>query len=316
MNIIFLSNRREISKTLRVHSILLGLIALIIFSLPVLTGYLGYERARAVGTGAESFMSIFLREKVQSEWERNLEDQTVAVDQAREDADSQLKALTIRMAELQARLVRLDALGERLVDAADLREEEFSFSQIPPVGGPHDMELAESYVAPDFVKELDRLSREIESREDQLRVLENLLANRKMEDEVFLAGRPVKKGWMSSRFGRRTDPFSGHLAWHKGVDFAGKDGSDIISVASGVITWAGKRSGYGYLVEVHHGNGYVTRYGHLKKMLVAPGDIVRKGQVIALMGSTGRSTGPHVHFEVIKDGTQVNPAKYIKRASK
>jgi len=149
-----------------------------------------------------------------------------------------------------------------------------------------------------------------------LGILETLLANRKIQDDVFLAGRPIKKGWMSSRFGRRSDPFTGRVAMHNGVDFAGREGSDIIAVASGVVTWSSDRYGYGQMVEINHGSGYITRYAHNKENKVQVGDIVKKGQVIALMGSSGRSTGPHVHFEVYKHGRPVDPASYIHRASR
>lgn len=314
MNIIFLSNRKEISKTLRLHAWLVMLVVVGLLSVPVFTGFIGYKHALNVGSPSENKVTGLLKKQVQGEWQEALELHEDQIKMAKENADNQFKALTVRMAELQARLMRLDAVGERIVSSAGLQDDEFNFSELPAVGGPQ--ELAQSYAELDFIKELDRLSNQIEAREEQLGVLESLLANQKIENDVFLAGRPILKGWMSSRFGRRTDPFTGQLAWHKGVDFAGKDGSDIVSVASGVVTWSGKRSGYGYLVEVNHGNGYITRYGHCKKMLVKAGDIVRKGQVLALMGSTGRSTGPHVHFEVIKNGVQVDPAKYVHRAAR
>ncbi len=157
------------------------------------------------------------------------------------------------------------------------------------------------------------LANQIEDREQQLATLDALMAKRKIQREIFIAGRPIKKGWMSSRYGRRTDPFNGRIAWHAGVDFAGKMGSDIVSVAAGVVTWSSKRSGYGQMVEVNHGGGFSTRYAHNSENLVKVGDIVQKGQVIALMGSSGRSTGPHVHFEVYKHGRAVDPASYIHR---
>lgn len=143
--------------------------------------------------------------------------------------------------------------------------------------------------------------------------MEALLAQRKIQRDVFIAGRPVKKGWMSSRFGRRTDPFNGQVAWHNGVDFAGKLKSDIVSVAAGVVTWSGPRYGYGEMVEINHGNGFTTRYAHNSENKVAIGEVVKKGQVIALMGTSGRSTGPHVHFEVYKHGRAVDPSSYIHR---
>lgn len=233
--------------------------------------------------------------------------------QAKQQADQQLTALTVRMAELQARLMRLDALGERLVSVAKLKGGEFDFSQAPAVGGPSDSPLDQQMDKPNFIAELDQLARDVETREQQLEVLESLLENRKLRKEVSLAGRPVTWGWLSSRYGRRTDPFTGRLAWHAGVDFAGKEGSDIISVGGGVVTWAGERYGYGLMVEVNHGSGLTTRYAHAKEVMVNVGDIVKQGQALAKMGSTGRSTGPHVHFEVLKNGKTVDPTKYTYR---
>ena len=238
--------------------------------------------------------------------------------QAQGEARQQMTALTVRMAELQARLVRIDALGERLVDVAKLHNGEFDFSSGPPVGGPEEtaQQVEDVFAKPNFIEALDQLAADVEQREQQLEVLESLLSNRKIQKEVYLAGRPVKWGWMSSRFGRRTDPFTGKLAWHGGVDFAGKDGSDIISVGSGVVTWAGDRYGYGLMVEVNHGDGFITRYAHAKELKVKVGEIVHQGQTVALMGSTGRSTGPHVHFEVLRHGKAVDPTRYVNRRVK
>jgi len=164
----------------------------------------------------------------------------------------------------------------------------------------------------DFGSEIDSVIAELEDREQQLSVLENILMSSHMEEEVFPAGRPIKRGWISSYYGTRTNPFSGKLQFHKGMDFAAKSGSNVLAVAGGVVTWSGKRYGYGNLVEINHGNGYITRYGHNKTNLVAVGNTVKKGEVISHMGSTGRSTGPHVHFEVIKNGRQINPQKFVQ----
>ncbi|WP_040297439.1 peptidoglycan DD-metalloendopeptidase family protein, partial [Bermanella marisrubri] len=245
-------------------------------------------------------------------WEQDLVQQRKELKQIREHTDEQLVGLTLRMAELQTRLTRLDALGERLIDRSDLDKGEFDFSGNPAIGGPSG-QIGSVYQAPDIISVLDGLSEQIDSREQQLEVLDSILGEKKITSDTFVAGLPIRKGWMSSRYGQRTDPFTGRLAWHSGVDFAGKTGSDIISVASGVVTWASKRYGYGLLVEVNHGNGYKTRYAHCDEIVVKVGDVVRKGQVVALMGSTGRSTGPHVHFEVYKNGRTVDPAAYIHR---
>ncbi|WP_188149891.1 M23 family metallopeptidase [Teredinibacter waterburyi] len=249
-------------------------------------------------------------------WVEALDGQQVEIEQAKLEAEQKLAALTLRVAELQARLVRLDALGERLTTMAKLDNGEFDFSTVPALGGPEMSVDDDNYTAPDFHQVLEQLGDQIDDRQQQLGTLEALLAKRKLQNDVFIAGRPVKKGWMSSRYGRRSDPFTGRIAWHDGVDFAGKDGSDIIAVASGVVTWSGKRHGYGILIEINHGNGFVTRYGHSKEALVQVGDVVKKGQIVALMGSSGRSTGPHVHFEVYKNGRTVDPSSYIHRASR
>jgi murein DD-endopeptidase MepM/ murein hydrolase activator NlpD len=179
------------------------------------------------------------------------------------------------------------------------------------VGGPG--MLGETYQAPEIQTVLDKFASRIDRREQQLEVLDDLLLANKIKTDTFVAGRPIKRGWMSSRYGKRTDPFNGRLAWHAGVDFAGKQGSDVIAVASGIVTWASDRYGYGKLVEINHGNGYKTRYAHGAEIKVKLGDVVRKGDIIAAMGSSGRSTGPHVHFEVYKNGRTVDPAAYLHR---
>lgn len=232
------------------------------------------------------------------------------------DSKEQLESLTIRLAELHAKLIRLDALGEHLAETADLEQSEFNFSKAPAIGGPIEEKGGVAYLPPRFMDEIKHLGDEIDVREQELEFLNMLLGNSAFEVERYISGRPVKWGWISSRFGRRIDPFSGRVAWHEGVDFAGKADSDVIAVAAGVVTWAGPRQGYGNLVEVNHGDRHATRYAHAKKLLVKVGDVIEKGQKIALMGSTGRSTGPHVHYEVLKNGHPVNPEIYIKRKSR
>ncbi len=270
-------------------------------------GYLSYQYLRPKTT-------VIIDQNATMVWLDRIERQAVEVDETRIYTEEQINALRIRLAELQARLTRLDALGERLVDVASLDQGEFDFSLPPAVGGPESKSF--QYQPPDFVHVLDELAAQIGNREQQLRVLDSLLGDRKIQNATFVAGRPIKRGWMSSRYGYRNDPFSGNLTWHDGVDFAGKNGSGIVAVASGVVTWASTRSGYGKLVEINHGNGYVTRYAHCDEILVEVGDVVKKADIISLMGSTGRSTGPHVHFEVLINGKSVDPAKYINRVAR
>ncbi|MGD8378343.1 MAG: peptidoglycan DD-metalloendopeptidase family protein [Gammaproteobacteria bacterium] len=247
-------------------------------------------------------------------WQQRLEAEQKEIEKARQDAQDNVNALALRLGELNAHIIRLDALGQRLTKMAGLDEGEFNFDEAPAQGGPETPDTEETMPVPDFVKSLDQLAAQIEDRQKQLTVLENLLMNRNLQKQVMPAGRPIKHGWLSSYFGMRTDPFTGRMAMHEGMDFAGKRGSDVMAVAAGVVTWAGPRYGYGNLVEINHGNGYATRYGHNEEVLVKVGDTVKKGQVIAHMGSTGRSTGPHVHFEVLHNGRPVNPARYIQAA--
>ena len=159
---------------------------------------------------------------------------------------------------------------------------------------------------------MDSLSSQIEKSEYQLNILDKQLFSKEFNMNSFIAGKPVLSGWMSSKFGNRIDPFSGKPSWHNGVDFAGKFGDEVIAVASGVVVFC-KKNGYGNLIEINHGNGYVTRYAHNQSHLVVPGDIVEKGQIIAKMGSSGRSTGPHVHFEILRNNKNINPERYIYR---
>lgn len=305
MNIIIVSKRHGRSRM--VSSWVLAPVFLLLLTIVSGLGYLTYQSLLPEE-------QVIIDAKATAEWIDRVRSQSEELDKTRVYTEEQINALRIRLAELQARLTRLDALGERLVDVASLDEGEFDFSLPPAVGGPESGEI--DYTPPDFIYVLDELAAQIGNREQQLNVLNSLLGDRKIQAETFVAGRPISRGWMSSRYGYRNDPFSGKLAWHDGVDFAGKDGSDIVSVASGVVTWAGSRYGYGELVEINHGNGYVTRYAHCKEVLVEVGDVVKKSDIIALMGSTGRSTGPHVHFEVLLNGKSVDPAKYINRVAR
>lgn len=221
-----------------------------------------------------------------------------------------LDALALRIAELQAHLMRLDALGERLVDVGKLDREEFDFSAQPPMGGA-DATLSETMAPGELSAEMDRISRLLDDREDKLSVLEQMLMNRELVAETTPSGRPVSKGWMSSGFGKRTDPFKGKKAFHRGVDFAGATGTEVVTVASGVVVRSHNNSGYGNVVEVRHADGYSTLYAHNKENLVKTGDMVTKGQTIALLGNTGRSSGPHVHFEVHHNGKIINPHRFL-----
>jgi len=233
----------------------------------------------------------------------------------RQSNEDTLDALAIRIAQMNARVIRLDALGRRLTGMADLDDGEFDFDSAPAVGGPEEPVATGSNVAvPELVDQMQSLDHQLDNREAQLRVLESMLMNQNLKDRVYPQGRPVGAGWISSYFGKRTDPFTGKPANHTGIDFAGKLGAEVIAVADGVVTWSADRYGYGMMVEINHGNGYATRYAHNSENLVAVGDEVKKGQAVARMGDSGRATGPNLHFEVLKGGSRVNPVNFISES--
>lgn len=308
MNIIVLNSRGNQSRAVRLPRHLPALLLAVLIVIPAMVGVGAYYAMYHWGDPV-------LDQRMTARWQDELESQRDVLNDINRRTDEELRALTIRLADMQARLMRIDALGERLVDLAGIPSDEFDFSAPAAVGGPEmPEERSLAYTAPSFIEALTELAVTLDRREDQLSILERLMDNRRIAAKTELSGRPIVRGWLSSRFGQRTDPFSGRLTMHRGVDFAAKEGSDVVATGAGVVTFAGQRWGYGNLVEVNHGNGIATRYAHMKEVLVSAGDIVRAGDVIATVGSTGRSTGPHVHYEVLRNGRQVDPTPYIARA--
>jgi len=222
-----------------------------------------------------------------------------------------LDALAMQLGQLQAHATRLNALGERLAEVGKFGDGEFDFASEPAVGGPEEVSALSGATLP-LQASIDGLRAEFDRQETQLDVLENLLRDRTIDSSLVPSGMPVKVGYISSYFGSRTDPIDGHASVHRGIDFDAPLGSDIHAVADGVVTWSGQRSGYGNVVEIDHGNGYMTRYAHNSRNLAEVGTRVHAGETIAKVGSTGRSTGPHCHFEVWLNGRAVNPLAYVK----
>jgi murein DD-endopeptidase MepM/ murein hydrolase activator NlpD len=247
-------------------------------------------------------------------WAGELQQQRQQLAATRELVENNTGALARRVAQLQSHVMRLDAAGARLTEIAGLNKGEFNFDQPPAVGGPEILGPSQAVGADEVLNSLAVFEKQLADRERQMRVLEDLLLASRLQKEVRPSGWPVENGWISSLFGMRMDPFTGLRAFHAGVDFAARQGANVQSVAAGIVSDVGERFGYGLLVEINHGNGYVTRYGHNDTALVTVGDRVRKGQAVALVGDSGRSTGPHVHFEVLLNGRTVNPYEYIQAA--
>jgi murein DD-endopeptidase MepM/ murein hydrolase activator NlpD len=267
---------------------------------------LGYALAATQEGAGESARIAALRAEISSQREM--------LTSLRTSADEQINALALRLGDINANVIRLNALGGRLTDMADLDDGEFDFANPPAIGGPEEgvESAAVEGQLPRLLSDVDTLEAALDQQSMQLAALEGLMLNRKLDERVRPKGRPVKAGFISSFFGRRSDPLTGKSAWHKGIDFAGKTGTEVVAVGDGVVSWSGKRQGFGNMVEIKHGSGYVTRYAHNQVNLVAVGDRVSQGQTIALMGSTGRSTGSHLHFEVLQNDKVLDPARFVR----
>ncbi|WP_028916442.1 M23 family metallopeptidase [Pseudoxanthomonas sp. J35] len=230
------------------------------------------------------------------------------LEQVRRQSQKEINALAARLGELQAQANRLNALGERLAEAGKLEDGEFDFQGAPGQGGGG---VAGDMPLEDLVAGLDEVQAQFEASGRQLSVMESLLFDRQLETNALPVRSPVRRSYITSGFGNRADPFGRGRAMHKGIDFHANVGDPVLAVADGVVSFAGARSGYGNTVEVDHGNGYVTRYAHNSRLSVKVGDLVRAGEQVAKAGSTGRSTGAHVHFEVWENGRVVNPRKFL-----
>ena len=227
-----------------------------------------------------------------------------------------LDALALQLGNLQAQATRLNALGQRLTQIGKLDDGEFNFAQPPALGGPEDPAAVSHKLDFDLAGNIADLRTRFADEETQLNVLERLLLDRKLDNSLLPSGYPVATGYIGSGFGERTDPINGFGEYHTGIDFDAPIGADITAVADGVVSFNGERPGYGNVVEIDHGNGYMTRYAHNSRNVARVGQRVHAGDVIARVGATGRATGPHCHFEVWLNGRAVNPLTYVKRTPK
>lgn len=245
------------------------------------------------------------------ELKHTISQQSEQLGSLKQDSQRDLNALAVKLGQLQAQSTRLNALGERLAQMGKLDDGEFNFDQEPPVGGVEDVS-GTGYALPQTLDaSIAQLATQFDGQQAQLTALQSLLMDARIESNLKPTGMPVQ-GYISSYFGGRPDPFSGLSARHTGIDIAAPRGTPVHAVAEGMVTFAGVRHGYGNVIEIDHGNGYMTRYAHNSKLVAHPGQRVHIGDVIADAGSTGRSTGSHVHFEVWYKGHVVNPLAYVR----
>jgi murein DD-endopeptidase MepM/ murein hydrolase activator NlpD len=222
--------------------------------------------------------------------------------------------MAIKVGELQARLVRLDSLGERMANMVGIKTQELKTADqvAPGRGGP--LIKATPLSANELQQTLDALAQEVEMRSDTLAMLDSRLFDERVRKSMLPTTLPVNAQWNASGFGWRIDPFTGERAMHEGVDFPADIGARVVSAAAGIVVSAEFHPDYGNIIEIDHGNDLTTRYAHLSHMLVKVGSVVKRGQLIAESGNTGRSTGAHLHFEVRFRGVAQNPNRFLEQA--
>lgn len=222
-----------------------------------------------------------------------------------------LAKMAIKLGEMQAQIMQLDALGERVQGLAGVKPEEFNFKTVPPRGGAAPSTDAHYLNMSEFQFAMNALSQDLDRRADYLNVVETTLMEYKVKSRLLPTSQPVNVPFNSSSFGWRLDPFTGQSAFHEGLDFPGPPGTHIVAAAGGVVITSEYHPQFGNMLEIDHGNELVTRYAHCSRIMVKVGDIVRRGQYVADIGTSGRSTGAHLHFEVRLRGRAQNPAKFL-----
>ena len=306
MQIILVSRTKKVPKTLnladrRLRLRLFGAVALAVLACAGLGGAI----AMAVASPHDRALAEIRR------LHQQIQQQNEQLAGVRKDAQRGVDALAVKLGQLQAQSTRLNALGERLTQVGKLDDGEFNFDEQPAVGGVEDVSDSGYALPQNLDTSINQLANQFDSQQAQLQALQSLLLDAKIESNLKPTGMPVE-GYISSYFGGRPDPFSGHSAYHTGLDISAPTGTPVHAVAEGMVTYAGERTGYGEVIEIDHGNGYMTRYAHNSKLDVHPGQRVHVGDVVSQAGSTGRSTGSHVHFEVWYKGRVVNPLAFVK----
>jgi len=302
MNIILVSSRRPTAKTITLgrNHIIAGCLGLVA-TLFLLAGLMNYAALRYAAESRDSrLFSLF------SEAARDEADRTQAY--LRDNLD----AMSTRLGELQAQILRLDTLGDRVARLSGFKPQELSLEKSPGRGGAEPTLSTGPLSFGELARRLDFLSRQVEERGDRLGLLDSLLTQENVSKQLLPSVLPIRNGVYSSNFGWRLDPFNGHNSFHEGIDFEAQPGTPILAAAAGVVVTAEYHPQYGNMIEIDHGNGLVTRYAHCSRLLAKVGDVVMKGATIGEVGSSGRATGPHLHFEVRHHGLAQNPARFLR----
>lgn len=291
VNIIFVSNNMAKARTLSLSQCLL-LLAVLLVVPPMITAALILPQANSEHQGVNHLLPVRL------------------INAMLDNPQNHINALALQLGQIQARIMRLDALSDRLAEVAGIKGKDIQSEPVPGQGGPL---VGERHLsAAEVEQQISRLLHDLEERSARLGVLEAMLLQQNLKNSTLPSGRPVDAGYNSSSFGWRVDPFTGQMALHQGLDFMAELGAPILAAADGIVTQAESTPDYGNIVKVDHGSGLETRYAHASRLLVRTGDRVARGQLIAEVGNTGRSTGTHLHFEVRLNGVALDPRKYLK----
>ncbi len=231
--------------------------------------------------------------------------------QTRDYITNNLNLMATRLGELQGRLLQLDTLGDRVSDLAGIKSKPAAeAAEKPGQGGPF---LPAPLSATELQQEIERLAKAVDRQADDLAFMEFKLLEKRVEERLMPTTLPVRNAVFGSSFGYRNDPFSGLRSRHDGLDFSAPTGTPVVAAADGVVLTASYHQEFGNMIDVDHGDGLISRYAHLSAMDVVESQIVRRGEKIGAVGTTGRSTGPHLHFEVRMLGVPQNPATFLKR---
>lgn len=305
MHIILVPNCKATAKTLNVSPRLLMILAI---------GFLGVSLATSlllawIGIRFDLPFAAELAAPVRQLQQVKQQEQNLKVEEYVRDNVSSMAA---KLGTLQAQLMRLDSLGERISKLSGVSAPKPEVNSKDGKGGPL-IRLSRPLSVVELQTEIDRLADVVEQRNEELTALESQLMERRVKAVLLPTAMPITADHVGSVFGRRIDPIAGIGALHEGIDFVADSGTPVFASAGGVVQTAEYHPQYGNLIEIDHGNDFSSRYAHLSKINVKPGQIVKRGQLIAASGNTGRSTGPHLHFEVRFKGVAQNPARFLQQ---
>ena len=303
MNIIFISNNskraRKLTLTNRHIILLIGAFLFVVTALVLSLNFVALRYADRIEAPVLRALLVNPQEERHHKIRVHLQDN--------------LNNMAGKVGQMQAQLIRLDALGDRLAESSGIKSGDLSFHKTPGQGGTYHEHSAEALSFGEFSSKLHELSTMLDERADKLGALDSLLRYGRITKFMLPSEMPIETNWFSSGYGYRIDPFTGKKAFHEGVDFAAEIGTPIKAAAGGVVIYSERHPEYGNMVEIDHGGDLVSRYAHASKILVNLGDVVLQGQRIAEVGNTGRSSGPHLHFEIRHNDKPQNPVKFLKK---